>query len=196
MRQTILFITVCSLSLGLHAQIGKRILNRAKNSAEHKVNSKIDRKVDETVDKGINEVDTLLTGKKKAEKQTEDKQSQSTSPSPQSTIKAPNQNTVANADTVYRATESANSFALRMNSENTIIIIFTNCHCEGGKKKMETALRKLNGLSSTSVDITTGSCQIAYTMNKVKYTELISTINNLGFEADGSPAASGKTGCK
>jgi copper chaperone CopZ len=195
MRQLILFITACSLSLGLHAQIGKRILNRAKSSAEHKVNSKIDKKVDETVDKGINEVDTLLTGKKKPEKEVEKKQSQTNS-DPQPIIKSNNQNTSVNPDTVYKPTESTNSFALRMNSENTFITIFTNCNCEGGKKKMETALRKLSGVSSTSVDITTGSCQIAYAMNKVKYTELISTINNLGFEADGSPAASGKTGCK
>lgn len=163
------------------AQIGKRILNRAKSDVEYKVNQKINQKVDKGVDKAVDEVDTVLTGKKA---RTE----------PKKTKEARTSVTTDNPST-GNPNESTDKFAARMNSEFSNTTVFTNINCEQGKRLVEKRLKGLKGVKSCMVNIQNGDLQVSYDQNGISYKSIITELNNLGFEADSHPPVAGKKGC-
>lgn len=175
-----------------HAQIGRRIKDKVKNETNYQIN----KKVDEATDKAIKEADTLLTGKKR-------KQDPAPPEKPAPPTAGNNTNTNSNngaatsllSDTAYRPPESSHQFASRMNTVYTTITVFTSCRCEAGKKLVEKNLPKLGGLVSAMVNITNGEIKITYNGEELNYSTITRQLNEMGFEADGSPAAAGKKGC-
>lgn len=184
----------CMAYTGLHAQIGKRILNRTKNNAEYKINKKIDEKVDKTVDKGVNELDTLLTGKKSKEQEPAKPpvESQPSTPKTANTpsdVNPPAENSVTQLPT-------PNRYAQQMNTEWVTDIIFTNIKCDKGKRAVEKKLTSIKGVKSVSINITNGELSISYFASEIAYHTIIHTINQLYFMADGKAPSGNKDGCQ
>lgn len=67
--------------------------------------------------------------------------------------------------------------------------IKTNIACDAGKNKVITALKEMDGVFNVSVDTKSGILTIDYSSDGTPYTEIISTINKNGFDADGKKAS-------
>ncbi|MEO5941796.1 MAG: heavy-metal-associated domain-containing protein [Ferruginibacter sp.] len=73
--------------------------------------------------------------------------------------------------------------------------IKTNISCKTGADKTISALKKLDGVFSVSVDIKTGVLTIDYSSDGTPYSGIVEEINNVGFNADRSLAKVSKNPC-
>ncbi len=70
------------------------------------------------------------------------------------------------------------------NTANNITTIQTNINCEEGKILIEKILKSEDGVESAVVDIRNGVLKLNYRSDRTPYTEIISIINEVGFDAD------------
>lgn len=191
------FLIAFGLFNELQAQLGKRILNRTKNEVEYKVNKKVDEKVDKTIDKGINEVDTLLTGKKP---KTTQKEPPKPPVDPQKPTTEKEKNTsVANQlndNTTFTDPHTPNMYAQQMNTDWVSDVIFTNIKCSKGKQQVEKKLTGTKGIKSVSTNINTGELSVAYFPNQISYAGILDIISKLNFDADSKKAAAAVNSCQ
>ncbi|MEJ7674268.1 MAG: heavy metal-associated domain-containing protein [Chitinophagaceae bacterium] len=69
-------------------------------------------------------------------------------------------------------------------SENAVTTILTNINCEEGKRIIERLLKSQDGVKSAAVDIKTGKLKLDYNSDGTPYKQIISLINDAGFDAD------------
>lgn len=63
-------------------------------------------------------------------------------------------------------------------------VINTNINCTDGKTSVTKALKQLEGVNSVAIDIRTGKLIINYSSDGTPYSEILSTINQSGFDAN------------
>lgn len=64
-------------------------------------------------------------------------------------------------------------------------VVKTNITCAAGKSKVMAALKELEGVTDVQIDIKNGQLVITYSSDGTPYTEIINTINQNGFSANG-----------
>lgn len=69
--------------------------------------------------------------------------------------------------------------------EEGYTLIKTTINCETGKQKVIDALKALEGVFDVKIDIKTGKLLLKYSSDGTPYTEIIDTVLNNGFDADG-----------
>ncbi len=161
-------------------------LNKKKQEAKQKVNNKIDQKSSEGIDKAIDAPETAI--KKKKEKKANKTEVNDAMVESETTSQPATQSSNGNNQPVEIVNESPN--------ENGSTIIQTNIKCETGKKNIVKLLKKKDGVKKVDINTSNGELNIEYSSDGISYTELISTINENGFIADGNPATNKKNGCK
>jgi len=75
---------------------------------------------------------------------------------------------------------------------NGYTVILTNIKCMVGKTKTIASLKALEGVSDVKIDTKTGKLLIKYSSDGTPYLEIISTINENGFIANGQKPLKGK----
>ena len=66
----------------------------------------------------------------------------------------------------------------------TITTIQTNINCTEGKNKVEGILKSQDGVKSVTADIKTGKIKLDYSSDGTSYNQILSLINEAGFDAD------------
>lgn len=172
--KTLLILAFCLTCFTTQAQFGKNVLERAKQSAKQKVNNKIDQKANEGIDKALDAPEKAVKKKSKKGQATTIDETDVTTTSSENNTPTP---APANDNT--------------MSGEGAQTVIQTNILCESGKKKVETLLKKQDGVFEVKTNISNGELAIRYSSDGTSYTTLLQLINEQGFEADGNkPAAS------
>ena len=73
------------------------------------------------------------------------------------------------------------------------LVLKTNITCAVGKAKVEKVLRQQDGVFQVNTDTRTGKLTLYYSSDGTSKSSLVELITSMGFEADGSKAASGTT---
>ena len=171
------------ISVSADAQTFKDILNKKKQEVKEKLNAKLDRKTSEGIDQAVNTPEKEI--KKKKEKRDGNKTKH----------EAKENSTDAERETATdEKTNGSKDVAPTDNSmtgEGVQTVIQTNIFCDAGKKKVEAALKKQDGVFESKTNIQNGELAIRYSSDGTSYSELLKLINQQGFEADGGKPAAG-----
>lgn len=156
----IFIFTLFFLSVSAHAQIGQKLKERIKQAVEQKANQR----ADETIGKGVETADSILLGKKKIFNKKNKKKNKEGE----------------------QGTDNTGSFTAINTVESNYkeVIIATNIRCQAGKEKIETLLRKTDGVSSVMIDTDNGKLYLS-SSNADDSAKIIELIRKNGFEADG-----------
>ncbi|MEJ7626606.1 MAG: heavy metal-associated domain-containing protein [Ferruginibacter sp.] len=171
----VLFMVICNQA---QAQKLNEWLKTKKEEAKTKVNTKVDQKSSAGIDNALNKPEEMI--KKKKEKNKEKK--------------AKNKDAKADETAVIEKTNESKkevSTDNSMNGEGAQTVIQTNINCQAGKSKVESMLKKQDGIFEVKANITNGEVAIRYSSDGTSYSELLKLINQQGFEADGNKPNAG-----
>ena len=159
----VLLLTLLFFSAELNAQFGKRLKDKAREAAERKANQK----ADEAINKSSDKIGSIITGKKRDKPDKSKPENETTNPASDNTGTSNNEAGSSNVETSYKE-----------------VIIKTNIRCEAGKKKIETILRNIDGVSSAMIDNDNGNLYLSSENPEVR-NKVTEAIRLNGFEADG-----------
>ncbi len=176
-----------SITYNSDAQI-KDWLKQKKEEAKQKASAKIDQKASEGIDKTVNTPETVI--KKKAEKKKNKK-----------AAAEGHQDAATTGGTINETDAGAGTKPVIVKNEipdeNNQTVIQTNIRCKEGKAKLASALKKLKAITAADINTINGEVTVQYNTDALSYTQIISAINGLGFEADGNAPTNTKSNpCK
>lgn len=160
----------------IRAQSLREILAAKKAEAKAKIQAKLDQKTSNAMDSVIGKPEKIIKNKKNKKAKT------NTSNSEVKTVTTGGKNateTIADAENVT------------MNGDGLQTVIQTNILCDAGKKKVETILKKQDGIKEVKTNIKNGEIAIRYSSDGTSYTTLLQLINEQGFIADGNKPLAG-----
>ena len=177
----IITITVMALflfSANANAQSLQEIWAAKKAELKEKARKKLEDKSSQGIDSAMNKPERIIDKKiKKKGNKTKIK----------TKTEGGDENAGLESTSANNNGESNNS----MNGEGVQTVIQTNIFCDAGKKKVEAALKKQDGVFESKTNIQNGELAIRYSSDGTSYIELLKLINQQGFEADGGKPAAG-----
>ena len=99
--------------------------------------------------------------------------------------------TDGSADMETANTNQAQSSSPSMAGEGAQTVIQTNIFCDAGRKKVESMLKKQDGIFDVKTNIQSGELSVRYSSDGISYTSLLNLINAEGFIADGDKPKAG-----
>lgn len=184
MKKILIALSLCIfllLSADSNAQTFKELIEKKRQEMKDKANAKLDQKTSQGIDDAVNSPERIIKKKKEKNKDNKTKIKEVVTTETPATGK-----TKEIKETTTEVT-SDNS----MNGEGAQTVIQTNINCEVGKKKIEVAMKKIEGILEVKTNIKNGELSIRYNNNSAGYTKLLQLINEQGFEADGNKPTTG-----
>jgi len=195
MKKILVALSLCIfllLSPDTNAQTLKEIINKKKQEAKDRANAKIDQKTSQGIDEAMNTPENAIKKEKEKKKGNKEKKK----------IKIEKDKDVVPTETApdEKPTENKEEETPEgsMAGEGAQTVIQTNIYCQEGKTKIESMLKKQDGIFEVKANIKNGEVAIRYSSDGTSYTELLKLINEQGFEAEGNKPTAGapKNPCK